>query len=171
MEVYNDLKPHHLTIIHHSAKVHRCIKLSLHEPAGLWPVKETNEHKKRKKNVRSWAARVNCPRFSGVKQAVQTSTATSPTMKSPRGVPYIGRHQGPEKQVMEGERRADVWLKQRNQRERERGIGMFSCTFPRTGGLFPRNICNKPLQRTHTHTFEQLFLLGHCIGFQLLWTP
>lgn len=113
---------------------------------GLWPAMETNEHKKRK-SVRSWAAHVNCPPFSGIEQAVQTSAATSPTVQSPSGVPYIWRHQGPEKQVTGGVWRVtDLWLKQR-----QKGGGL-ACTFPCTSDLFPRNTCIKPLQYTHTQT-------------------
>ena len=44
---------------------------------------------------------------------------------------------------VEGERgAADMWLKQRKEKERESENSVSSCTFPSTSGLFPRKICN-----------------------------
>lgn len=85
---------------------------------------------------------------------MQTLTATSPDhVQSLRGVPYIAGHRGPEKQVMGGVWRGDrpVAETEKEKKKREMMIHcvLMYCTFPRTGGLFPRKICNNTL---HSHT-------------------
>lgn len=152
MDVCNDLKPHQLTAPHHHLKVYTCFKLSLHELPGLCPVKETSDYKKRK-NMWSWAAPVNCPHLSGTEQAVQTSTATSVDREEPqRSAIYRKTPRSQETgdgRCEPGERGVtNMWLKQRKQRERERETNRYVLMYLSTHRWF---VSQKHLQkRTHT---------------------
>lgn len=118
--------------------------------------------------MRSWAAPVNCPHFSGIKQAVQTSAATSPDREEPqRSAIYRKTPRSQETgdgRCKPGERRVtNMWLKQKAKRGRNRYVLMYLSTHR----WF---VSQKHLQEEHTHLDTHT-----CLSVQLFlseyWRP
>lgn len=117
--------------------------------------------------MRSWAAPVNCPHFSGTEQAVQTSPATSPGREEPQRSAIYRKTPRPQEtgdgRCEPGERVVtDMWLKQRKQREGEES----TCShvpFHAPVVCFPETFAKK--EHTHTHMFVQQFLSGYLCLF------